>query len=42
MRRFRKRIRRTLGFRDADERQTKVRLAVTINDVLERRRAVAS
>jgi predicted XRE-type DNA-binding protein len=27
-----------LGFRDADERQTKVRLAVTINDVLERRR----
>lgn len=27
-----------LGFRDADERQTKVRLAVAINDVLQRRR----
>jgi predicted XRE-type DNA-binding protein len=27
-----------LGFADADERQTKVRLAITINDVLERRR----
>ena len=26
-----------LGFRDAGERQTKVRLAVTINDIIERR-----
>src|SRR5437016_2357638 len=27
-----------LGFRDADERQTKVRLAVSINAILQRRR----
>lgn len=27
-----------LGFRDADERQTKVRLAVAINEILQRRR----
>ena|SRR6266550_3582281 len=27
-----------LGFADADERKTKVRLAITINDVLQRRR----
>ena len=27
-----------LGFADADERQTKVRLAVAINDVVQRRR----